>query len=403
MTGIINNFALDDTATSTQTGTICEPSVAASGKRMMITGNWFASRSRDGGENWTFVDPFSELPATGPGVCCDQLIHYSKSKRLWVWLLQFIKTSSGNIFRVAVSSSGAPGSWSWWDTSPTDIDSSWSGLWFDYPDLVETDDHLLLSFNLFRTSDDRWQRASVIRFSMDELKARGVVNREAWSSNQVGSLRFARGTGDKAVFASHGGNGLVVHEWSGSQPVVTEFEVDISSWVGQGYRSAGPDGRPWLRRVDGRITAGWSAKGVLGFAWTAAADQTHPHPYIRVARIDDATGELIDEPDLWSSECAWAYPATSPNKRGDIGLTAFCGGQANHPSHAVGYFDEANHTWDMSISAVSTHAPHNGAWGDYLDIQPDPARKTYWVASGFSLNGGTDRRNVEPRVVVFKP
>lgn len=412
MTRIIKNMGLDDTATSTQTGTICEPSVAASGKRMMITGNWFASRTTDGGQHWSFVDPFSELPSTGPGVCCDQLIHYSKSKRLWVWLLQFIKTPSGNIFRVAVSNSGAPGTWAWWDTAPTDIDPSWSGLWFDYPDLVETNNHLLLSFNLFTTATDRWQQAAVIRFSMDELKARGSINRQAWSSNQVGSLRFARGSddsigarsaGEKAVFASHGADTVVIHEWPDAQSNVVEFEVNVTPWRGRDYQSLGPDGKPWLKRVDGRITAGWNADGVLGFAWTAAADSTHPHPYIRAIRVDDASGTLIDEPNLWSSECAWAYPAASPNRRGDVGLTAFCGGQANHPAHAVGFFDEKRHAWDMSVSAISTDAPHNGAWGDYLDIQPDPSRKTYWVASGFTLNGGSNRRNVEPRVVIFGP
>jgi len=405
MTRILQDIALDDAATSTQTGTICEPSLAVSGKRMMITGNWFASRSRNGGADWSFVDPFSELPSTGPGVCCDQLVLYSKSHRLWIWLLQFQKTASGNIFRVAVSSTGASGSWVWWDTMPTDIDANWNNLWFDYPDKLETENHILFSFNLFNTSNDHWQRAAVIRFSLDELKHRGAVTRQGWSTDEVGSLRFAKGSTDTAIFASQSAVNpeLMVFEWPDLQPTVSEFSVPVTDWSESNYRSNGPGGTPWLERLDGRITGGWRSNGVIGFAWCAAADSQHPHPYIRVARINETTGDLIDEPDLWSSECAWAYPATAPNQRGDVGITAFCGGPNNHPAHSVGWFDESQSGWEMTTGAISTHGPHNGAWGDYLDIQADPSRKTYWVASGYILNGGSNRRNVEPRVVVFKP
>jgi len=39
-----------------------------------------------------------------------------------------------------------------------------------------------------------------------------------------------------------------------------------------------------FRVSDGK---GWRAKGVLGFAWCAGADVNHPHPFIRVVRIDE--------------------------------------------------------------------------------------------------------------------
>ena len=404
MTTILSDQALDQTATGAQTSTVSEPSVAASGKRMLMAGNWFSSRSTDRGKSWSFVDPFTELPPTGAGVCCDQLVHYSRRYRLWIWLLQFRKSRSGNIVRVAVSSSGAAGSWTWWDTAPNDVDPDWTDSWFDYPDLTETDAHLLLSFNLYTVSRDRWQRAVVLRLALDQLKARGALARQAWSTDQLGSLRFARGPGSSAMFASHSSSAaaLVVLSWPDATDQVTETRIPVSDWSDGPYQSSGPGGAPWLQRLDDRITGGWRANGIAGFAWSAPADANHPHPFIRVARIDTAAGTLLDEPDLWSAKLAWAYPAMSANRRGDAGITAFCGGGSRHPAHAVGWLNPRSGSWEMTVGAVSSHGPRDGAWGDYLDIQPDPSRKTYWLASGYVLNGGGDRRNIEPRVVTFR-
>jgi len=54
---LVQNLALGDTATSERTSTICEPTAAANDRQLMVTGNWFASTSTDGGANWTFLDP----------------------------------------------------------------------------------------------------------------------------------------------------------------------------------------------------------------------------------------------------------------------------------------------------------------------------------------------------------
>ena len=324
--------------------------------------------------------------------------------RLWIWFLQFSSNSDGNIVRVAVSSTGKPGTWTWWDTSPEDIDPAWTKLWFDYPDLGETDHHLLLSFNVFSVNTNQWKRAVVLRLPMQQLKERGELQRQAWSTDQFGSLRFTKGQDSTAYFASlsYFDPSIEVFKWADINNTVTQASIAVSDWEDRSYHSAGPDGTPWLNRLDDRITGAWNANGILGFAWGAAADASYPHPYIRVVRINRDDMTLIDEPDIWNSDKAWAYPAMSPNRRGDVGVTAFCGGGSTHPAHAVGWLNEKAGSWDLAIGSISTHGPHNGAWGDYLDIQPDPTRKTYWLASGYVLNGGSSRANVEPRIVSFK-
>ena len=408
MTTILSDIGLNQAATGTQTATITEPSLACSGKRMFVTGNWFASRSTNGGSSWKFIDPYTALPPAGAGFCCDQLVHYSKEWRLWIWLLQFAKTSTGNRIRVAVSSTGAPGSWTFWDTTPQDIDPDWRNVWLDYPDMLETAGNLVLSFNLFSTSTDRWQRAVVLRFPMATLKARGELSRQAWSTDEFGSLRFAKGPGSApanvAYFASlsYSAPQIEVFKWPDNKTAVTQSSIAVNDWDDRNYVSTLPDGSTWLNRLDDRITGGWHTDDSIGFAWSATADANHPHPFIRVVRINQNAMKLMDEPDLWSADRAWAYPAMSPNQRGDVGVSAFCGGGGRFPTHAVGHLDEATGTWEMALGKASTHGPANGAWGDYVDIRPDPSRTTYWLASGFVLQGGNSRNHIVPRVVLFK-
>jgi len=69
MTTIVDTKRLSQTDIGGQAGTILEPALACSGKRIIVTGNWFCSRSTDSGDNWAFVDPYTELPPAGAGFC----------------------------------------------------------------------------------------------------------------------------------------------------------------------------------------------------------------------------------------------------------------------------------------------------------------------------------------------
>ena len=207
---------------------------------------------------------------------------------------------------------------------------------------------------MFGVNDDRWKRAVVLRLPLADLKNKQSLDRQVWSTDQAGSLRFAKGLSSGAIFASHSNSmaGLTLFEWPDTESDVTETEVAVTDWNDSSYQSNGPNNTPWLNRVDDRIMGGWRAKGVLGFAWCAAGDANHPHPFIRVVRINEANHSLIDEPDLWSSTCAWAYPATIANKRGDVGITAFCGGETTHPTPQP-------EKWAEIINIIITEQPTN--------------------------------------------
>jgi hypothetical protein len=111
----------------------------------------------------------------------------------------------------------------------------------------------------------------------------------------------------------------------------------------------------------------------------------------------------VVEPDLWSTTGAWAYPATAVKRSGSgVGLAAYFAGPTQ-PALAVGALggSGASRAWSMATAATSTHPPARGAWGDYLTVRAHPTRRTSWVAAGCVLEGGSDRRFVEPKVVVF--
>src|SRR5919112_1231252 len=185
---LIHNVGLGDPATGQQTLSINEPTAAASGNNVFVTGNWFASRSTTGGANFALVDPFTALPSAAGGFCCDQVVLYDPSRDIWIWILQYYATGGNNIFRVAISRGSSFGSWYWWDFSPSALNAAWTDLWFDYPDAALSANHLYITFNAFNSAD-RWQRAFVFKLPLDPLKDRSNLGSQWWSPPGHGSLR----------------------------------------------------------------------------------------------------------------------------------------------------------------------------------------------------------------------
>ncbi|MFI0606277.1 MAG: hypothetical protein ACH37Z_00095 [Anaerolineae bacterium] len=396
---LVKNIGLSDSATSTQTSSICEPSTAANGKQLMMTGNWFASTSVDAGAHWSFVDPFTTFPASAGGFCCDQLVVFNPRHKIWIWLLQYSASGAGsNLFRLAVCHESSFGQWYYWDFAPTDLNQAWTTMWFDYPDMAYSDGKLFVTFNAFVGND--WQRSFVFRFPLATLAAGTSLGYHWWSTTKNGSIRLCRGAGATMYMGSHNSTKQVrVFGWADTSTTIGINDVNVAGWTGGAYSAPGPGGVNWLGRADSRITGAWLGAGIIGFMWSVNKDTNHPLPFIRVARIAESTKTLVDEPDIWSNLSAWAYPAAAANVKGDVGISAFYGGGAIHPGHVVGV--RAASIWDTQLTKVSTHGPAGGAWGDYLTGVPHHSESAQWTASGYTLQGGNARKDVEPRYVQF--
>ncbi|HIM91508.1 MAG TPA: hypothetical protein EYM52_12400 [Dehalococcoidia bacterium] len=177
----------------------------------------------------------------------------------------------------------------------------------------------------------------------------------------------------------------------------------MSQWDSGDYQLAGPDGTNWLSRTDDRITGAWVADGEFGFMWTSNAGGQRPHPYVKVARITEDSMTQIDELDIRSQNATFTYTEAYPKNRGrPIGITPFYSASNPLQNHVIGVRDDySNGQWDLQFTKVGTNGPRDDKWGDYLSCRQHSSVRLTWIASGFTLQSGSLRRDVEPRVVHF--
>jgi hypothetical protein len=407
MTSIVlfKNIALSAGDTGAQTSSVGEPSVANNGREIFVSGNWYATKSLDAAASWSFIDLRNLLPPAAAEFCCDQVVLYDPSRNLLFWLLQYARDPSGtNVLRLAVKEGGTLGTdaWFWWDFSPAGTNASWAGEWFDYPDLELSDNFLYITSNVY--AGDKWRRSIVLRLPLDALAARGQLSYEYFSTTLNGSLRCVRGATTTMYFASNSSSSrtqIRVFRWLESENRPMSGEVNVAGWNEGPYEATGPDGTNWLQRCDGRITGAWIANERIGVAWSVNTRGTRPYPYVRAVEIEEGTMQVVADRDIWNPNYAYAYPNGCPNDRGEIGITLFRGGNQINPGHVVGIWNEATNRWELRATKGGTDGPADNKWGDYLTCRRYAPEGRAWIASGYTLQGGGARANIEPRVVVF--
>ena len=79
----------------------------------------------------------------------------------------------------------------------------------------------------------------------------------------------------------------------------------------------------------------------------------------------------------------------------------FRGGGPIHPGHVVGAFNDTTDRWDLRATRNGSDGPNDGKWGDYLGINRYSNRGNSWFASGYTLQGGGNRSDIDPQVVQF--
>jgi hypothetical protein len=401
---IFANVALSNAVPSSMMSTVGEPSTAKTGGVAMYSGNWYAARSFDGGATWQHLDPFTYFPDVDDGFCCDQTLIYDESRDLFIWLLQYSTENGQNTLRVAVCPSAEVQNdgWQFWDLVPVEVNANWSNEWFDYNHAALSDNFLYVGSNMFNVEPERFTRSIVFRLSLDELRDGQALTLDLFTSNDF-SLRCTLGATDTMYFGAHVNTSQIrVYAWPEQDASVTSTEIDITDWRGPPYSAPQNNAGNWMGRATERITAAWTTGGEVGFMWTANRQGIRrPQPFARGVCIDAASMTLIDEPDIWHSDVAFAWPETSPNSRGDVAVSLFLGGGDFHPSHVIGFCEKGQTGWQLALSNTGTHSPNDGKWGDYLHTRLNLPDRLSWVTSAFSLQGGGDRSNIEPRFVHF--
>lgn len=397
---LVRNVQLSDVATADSASHVCEPSVAMNGDFVFFTGNWFASRSTDGGQTFAHLDPYTAFPdPPGMGFCCDQVVHYVKKIDTFVWLLQYSESAQGdNIQRLAFATTAEArqGQWRLFDISSQSL--GLPGVFLDFPDLAVGTNKLYVTMNGFR--GNAWDSTILVRLPLAGIKS-GTINADRFVSRDNFNFRVAQNCGTTAYFASHNTSSQIrVFKWREAAAQPTFKDVDVATWDEGNFSSITPDNHNWLERADPRINGATLAKGELWFAWGSnrGGANNRPQPFVQIARLKASSQTLIENINLWDPQSAICYAALSTNSRNEVGVSFAIGGPGRHPSHVVGILTGTRREVQ---TFAGNRGPGDGKWGDYLTVRRGYPNQKLFVATGFTLQAGTGNRDATPNLTIF--
>jgi hypothetical protein len=372
-------------AVSTSKSHVLEPAVVNDGKNVFFTANWFSARSTNNGTSWTYVNPYADFPS----FCCDQDVVYDSARSAIIWFRQGVADASGvNTIKVSVSTDGAA-NFCTYDFSPTNLDATWTGQWFDYPHLSLSNDFLYIATNVFNASD-AFQRSLMIRMPLDELSTCAGFT-YSWQTG-TGTWTPVQGATENMYWAQHINNTtLRIFKWPESSATATQKDVTIPAWSTDAISCTTADGFNACGRSDNRILSGWRSEWtakpglkMLGFFWNVAADQTFLKAYTNAALIREDTLAYVARPYIYNSTLAYIYASGAPNARGNIGISVT--GVGSYPNHYVGVRDDFASSWKMKLVTTGLKGPNDDKWGDYSRVRPHSPANLNWVATGWTLN-----------------
>jgi hypothetical protein len=387
-----------------------EPSPCINRDTAFQTGNWYAALSRDSGQTWTGISPYTFFPAAAGGFCCDQKAIYVPSHDIVVWLLQYDANAAGNVYRFAVARgranlrSGDNDDWYYYDFTAQDFGYA-AGAWMDYPDLAFDGTWLHCSTNVFGIAGSnsvRW------RMRLDNLRDGAALG---WSFSTSAALlgwnyRFAAGvSGGKMFYAAlKSTTEIYVYDLEEAGAVNNRVTRATAAWSDDVATCPGPDGRDWCGRAVGRIRGGAGNADEVVFLWSSASNGAgRPQPYTRVARFRTADKTLIDEHDIWNANYAYLYGSAYSNDQGDFGCVIAVGGGVSHP-HTSCFIIDGYDAWPPAATYAMSSGDSglsDNRFGDYFDVRRHHLNPKTWVAAGSAQNGGVGFTFAEPRYAWF--
>lgn len=374
-----------------------EPSVAAVGDLVLFTGNWYAALSTDGGDTFSFVNPFEgPFAPAGSGFCCDQVTVYSPAVDTLFYLQQFGATKASGTQRINVDT-GADGTFDcFYDVTPPAMGMG-AATWADFPDLAVSDNYLYHSTNVFSTFNSAFIGAFTARYPLAGLSScQANVSFDVYRDfGGFFSFRLTRGATTTMYFADHISNAsLRIWRWPEADAGPTSFDRAVTAWTEAQRVCPGPDGRDWCGRIDRRLMGAWVGDGTVGFMWTPAQGAGFPFPYTRVARFSEAGLALVGEPLIWSGSHAWVYPSVAVNAAGDLGGTILAGGGASLYTSCIAWIaDDVNGDaiapLESQAAFFGTIGPSSNLSGDYTSARPYWPNAYLWAGACFGYTSTT--------------
>lgn len=399
------------TPPATYTSAVADSSVASIDQAIFHTFNWHAARSLDNGSSWTYLNPFTNFPATGSfagGFCCNQRVTQDRTRDLVIWSLQYLKTNDQatgtNGIRIAVARGTgelAANTWQVHDFTPGQFGATYAqGYWFDYPGLAVSSNYLYFTYNLFTTTSDTWAATVIGRVPLNALRDNTPYTLDTFVTTVVGqfTLTPVSGATNRMFFgAVTSQNAITVVEWPESTTTPTLHSVTgvNSTYFNPGATCVAFDATDPCTNADTRMQTGWISPTELGFAWPSMQNPavSRPYPFVRVAVLNpNSPATIISQPDLWSSSHAYLYPSLAVNARGHVGgvVDALGGTQgAGVAATLVALIrdDYSAGAW-ATASLGTSNSGTTGRWGHYNGSTIHDAYPNTWLAGGKLQLGG---------------
>ncbi len=383
-----------------------EPTVVASGDNVFYAGNWYSATSSNGGDSFTFSDPFAGPfpdPLSGD-FCCDQVTAHDPATDTLFYMQQFFSDADTGIHRINVDSD-VDGSFDcFYDISPQTHGFAAQNF-PDFPDLAVSNGFLYHSANVFSTTGGGFTGAFTARYVLSALASCSSVPFDTHTdSSGFFSFKLTRGARDTMYFADHISTSMMrIWRWPDADMSPTIFDRTVASWSDSTRVCPGPDGRDWCGFIDRRIMAAYVADGVVGFMWVPSQGGSFTFPYTRIAQFSEASLTLVGEPIIWSTGFAWAYPSVAVNGNGDLGGTVTAGGGATlDPSCVAWIADDVNGDnlapLENQVALFGSSGPATNRLGDFNSTSTYHPNNYLWAGACFAL---TDPNTAEARYVLF--
>ncbi len=386
----------------TGTSTVGESSLGGlpGGQTILYTSNWFAAISTNGGNSFSYVNPYTTFPSINRGFCCDQVVQSVPSRNMVVWALQYVKDNTSGTLRIAVGVGGAvaANTWTYYNFNPQDLGFA-SGNWFDFPNLSVSSNYLYVTSNVFKTNGDAFSGAMVLRIPLGQLAVGGTVDYEYLTFTSVGSVRCAEGATTTAYCGVHlASNKVRIFRWDDGDPTIFWDDVQLSGFT---YLSSGkatsPDGSNFAGDSDSRILGSWVSNGVIGLMFNAQQDSRFPFPYTIVARFSQSSRALLTQEPIWNPSFAFLYPAIGVNNAGNLAGVIAYGGGPLYPNEAAFIVDDLHPTFVPLESyqfTTGNRGPGDDRWGDFFSSRRSTSSPGTWIGGGYELRNGDTSSSV---------
>jgi hypothetical protein len=384
---------------------------AAVGEEVVwYTGNTSDALSTNGGRTFTMFDPSNVLPDEGLSFCCDQVVSYSPSYHMFVWVMQYwcsksclvpnkegknVCRSDGvfNRIRIAVASpadlranASNPGAaWTYWDVTPSTIGENGGNAWFDRSDLSVN------PWNMNWTVDVLCGSGSSLlgRISLEALSHRGTVNL-GYIIDSPQRMTTTQGLGTTSTYFV-GTNSLSqerIWSWEPFSGTLFLHNPNHSSVPIYNNEVKGTDGGNWYDRygifpgaIESATLSGttlYVAQGTGRAYCTANCSTEHPtlenvlaQPSILITKYDVNTWEEVGERWLWNATYAVGWPALQTDGVGDVGI-AFRASPNNANAQPVAGFLTPEEQFTLALPAGLPHET-----GDYYTVRPGRTSESF--------------------------